>query len=155
MSLQTYEKPNYYNVINTGIDSVVIDSTITVYAMGDAYSSAKLKTIFTAGASGAIVDKFTLSSTNAAAILVYIFTWDGVTSIKFKRAVSVPANSGTDGTAAIVDVISPTTAGDLPQDSTGKKYMRLKANHSVVIGVATAPAAGKFILPDIIGMDKG
>jgi hypothetical protein len=151
MSLQTYEKPNYFNTINN--DGVIIDSTITAYTIGDAYNSSKLKTVFTAGASGAIIDKFSLASTNASTLIVYILTYDG-SVLKFKKAISVAANSGTDGTVAIADVLSSSNSPELPIDSNGKRYMRVKPNHTIVIGVAAAPASGKFLFGDISGMDK-
>jgi hypothetical protein len=147
MSLGPGEKPKFATVINNG--SVAFNSSSSAAAVG-VYTN--YSTLITPGNFGCIVDRISVISTDSSSRLIHIGVWNG-TVLRHALTVSVPANSGTNGTAAVIDVLSLTNASFLPSGANGKKYMRLKTGELLVAGINGATSSSTIVQVTANGLD--
>lgn len=86
--------------------------------------ASNTKTIYTGAGNDAVVKAVTVCSTDSTARTLLFFVNDG-TSDFMLGAVSIPAGSGSNGTASNVDVLS--VIQGLANDSYGKKILLLNS----------------------------
>lgn len=107
------------------------------------------KTVYTAGADGALVDTVAVVSDDTAAVILEIHINDGTTSFQVGE-LSIPAGSGTDGTSAAVNLLSTTalpwlqTSGGLPLQATYSLEVNAKAAVTATKTVTVTPFGGDF-----------
>lgn len=106
-------------------------------AVGLDTDSVAWKTLFTAPADGLLVDSLIVSSNDSAARVLALAVKVGA-SIQLIGCVNIPANSGTNGTVAAVDLLANTILLGMPISAQGKRYIRLETGESLVVGTTTA-----------------
>lgn len=107
------------------------------------------KTIYTAASNDAVLKVLSCTSTDTAAQNVQLWINDG-SADRLLGTIPVPANSGNNGTAASVDILSGTLIPGLGQDQNGKKILSLKAGNIVkVSSLATVTTAKQL---DFLGV---
>ena len=109
------------------------------------------KTIVTAGANGTKITALTASSNDAARIVQINLVRSAVVYIL--TTVTVAANSGTDGTAASVNLLNTTSLPGLPIDNDGQPYLLLKSGDTLTAAVTVTVTAAKTISIAAIGAD--
>jgi len=98
------------------------------------------KTIYTSNTNDAVVKSLNISSTDTAARVITFWLTDTTGNNYVLGAVSIPASSGTNGTAATVDALSGTLMPALPYDANGKRVLPLKAGYKLSASTpGTAP----------------
>ena len=98
------------------------------------------KTIYTSNTNDAVVKSLNISSTDTAARVVTFWLTDPTGNNYILGAVSIPASSGTNGTAATVDALGGTLMPSLPYDANGKRVLPLKAGYKLSASTpGTAP----------------
>jgi hypothetical protein len=108
------------------------------------------KTILTAGASGAKVTSiFALSDdSNARVLTVSVLR----SAVHYPIAVvSVPANSGTDGTAPAVDLLPAALSPWVPVDNDGQKYLLLEAADVLEVKSGSTVTTAKLVTVGAVG----
>jgi hypothetical protein len=103
-------------------------------------NSAAWKEILTAPADGLLVDSLIVASNDSAARVLAVAVKVGST-INLIGCVSIPANSGTNGTVAAVDLLANTILLGLPISAQGKRFIRLKPTEILVVGTTSAVTA--------------
>lgn len=98
------------------------------------------KTIYTAGANGALVDSVFVTSDDTSAVVLNVFVNDGTTSYLI-GAVNVPTLSGTNGIAAGVNLLS---LGDIPALQTGGG-LALAPTYKLNVAAQSAVTAAKTV----------
>lgn len=88
--------------------------------------STSYQTIVTGATNGTKVVGLVATSTDASARVVTVAV-DNATTQFILGATSVPANAGTDGTTAAVDLFGSTLNPGLPVDNDGQHYILLPA----------------------------
>ena len=102
------------------------------------------KTVFTAGTDDSVVKAINVASTDTAARVLSLFVNNGSSDILIGR-VSIPANSGNNGTAATVDLLGGTLMPSLPYDSNGKRVLPLPAGYILKAGTTTTVTSAQSI----------
>jgi len=110
-----------------------------------------LKTVFTAGADGALIDTIVISSDDGSSKDLQLWTTvSGVDYLLF--TVAIPANSGFTSSVGIVSLLDSNRAGSataplgwLTLDSNGNKLLRLGAGEVLKAKVLTAVSTSKTI----------
>lgn len=118
-----------------------------VNADGTAY-----KTAFTPSADDSIVKALMATSTDTAAVNLKIAINDGSTD-RIIGTVNVPANSGTNGTAAAVDLLAAASLPGLPLDQNGKRIIPMQNGHTLKVAPLVAVTATKQVDVFAIGED--
>jgi hypothetical protein len=110
------------------------------------------KTILTAGASGAkITSLFALSDDTSARVLTVSVLRSAV---HYPIAVvSVPANSGTNGTVPAVDLLPSGLSPWVPVDNDGQKYLLLEAADVLEVKSGATVTSTKLITVGAVGAD--
>lgn len=147
MALSSAEKPKFANALLNG--GAKLENATGACTVG---SNTNTVTVVTAGANGAIIDSARILSTDSAARNVVLQVWDGVNARPLNTT-NVPANSGTNGTAAVVDPLSGNNAAFAAINNQGKRYIRLKAGESIIAGVLVAVTAATAIWVAVSGAD--
>ena len=102
------------------------------------------KTIYTAGVDDAVLKTLHCTSTDTAAMNVQLWVNDGAAD-RLVGTINVPANSGNNGTAPSVDMLSGTAIPGLGFDQNGKRILMLKAGALVKVAVLVTVTAAKQI----------
>ena len=102
------------------------------------------QTVFTAGTDDSVVKAINVASTDTAARVLSLFVNNGSSDILIGR-VNIPANSGNNGTAATVDLLTGTLLPSLPYDSAGKRVLPLPAGYILKAGTTTTVTAAQSI----------
>jgi hypothetical protein len=102
------------------------------------------QTVFTAGSNDAVVKAINVASTDTAARVLSLFVNDGSSDILIGR-VSIPANSGNNGTAAAIDLLGGTLLPSLPYDANGKRILPLPAGYILKAGTTTTVTSAQSI----------
>ena len=111
------------------------------------------KIVYTAGANGSKITALLAASNDSSARIFLIrITRSAVNYVL--TAVSIPANSGTDGTAPSVDLLSSSMFTGLPVDNDGQKYLLLESGDTLTVALSTsAVTSGKTVHFKAIGAD--
>jgi hypothetical protein len=110
------------------------------------------KDILSAGADDSKVTVLNATSDSASATVLRIFIHDGTTAFQIGAA-SVPANAGTNGTVAAVDLIGASIIPALPVDVWGKRYIPLPAGCKIQVAALAAVDAGKVVTVTALSED--
>lgn len=103
---------------------------------------AALKLLYTASADDAIVKALTVTSTDSVSRVVQVVIEDAAGNQRILGAVNVPVGSGTNGTAAAVDLLNAVMMPGLPMDQNGKRVLPLEAGYKVKVkSIAAITAA--------------
>jgi hypothetical protein len=125
-------------------DEIVGAGASFVNADGTAY-----KTVYTAGADDAVVKSLMATSNDTAAVNLKIAIHDG-TADRIIGTVNVPATSGTNGTAAAVDLLAAAVMPGLPLDQNGKRIIPMQNGHLLKVAPLVAVTATKQV--DVFAM---
>jgi len=120
--------------------SFVATPKIAANTANSSDTAGTYKTLYTGGASGSKVVSVIATSTDATAHLVTL-AYSNSTFNNILGAVSVPGNSGTNGSVATVDLLAGGTSAylqGLPRDNDGQKYLFLKSGDLLTYTFATA-----------------
>jgi hypothetical protein len=151
MSIAAVNMPKYATVLNGGACQVGTGaSTVGATVIGVDGIAADAKVVYTAGAYGGIVECLLLSINDTAAVNVLVYAMDGAT-VHVIGIVNVPINSGNLSTAPNVDALNAIQG--LPKNSSGVKYLPLKANMTLKIASLAAMTANKSIFAKSTGID--
>lgn len=110
----------------------------------NADSAATVKSLYTAGTNDAVVKSIVIRSDDSSARVIDIIYYDGTTNF-YLGAVSVPSNSGFNGTTASADALSTTLFPGLPMDATGKRVLPMKAGHILKVANQTQVTSNKTV----------
>lgn len=95
-----------------------------------------IKTLYTASANDAVVKAINVASTDSAARVMSLWLQEATGGpLQLVGAVNIPAVSGSNGTAATVDLLGGTLLPALPYDSNGKRVIGLKAGTKLLVSV--------------------
>lgn len=100
--------------------------------------------IFIAAAAGSVVRKIIVTSTDSAARILTLNAYDGSNDFVI-GSFSIPANSGTDGATAAVDLLScSVNSNSFPVDMQGNRFIALESGWKLRASVAQ-PTTAKLI----------
>ena len=102
--------------------------------------STNTQTIFTAGIKGAVVSSVFVLSNDTVALIAHLYIEDGGV-LRPICALTVPANSGTNGTVLPLDLLSAANASFLPINNQGKRELHLPNSALLKVGFAAAVSA--------------
>ena len=115
-------------------------------------NSAAYKSIITGGLYGTLVDSFSCVSNDSVARNVIVAIRNGATH-RVIGVFNIPANSGANGSVAVVDLLGHVNQYCTPISSQGKRYLRLKYGEELVVGVLVAVTAATNIWFSASGND--
>ena len=144
MALETVNMPKYATVLNGGV------GVLSAASAGAINADTNGVVCYTAGAYGGIIESLIVSSTDTAAVNLIVYMLDGAT-VHHLAVVNVPIASGTNGTAANVDILNAIQG--LPVNSQFKKYIPLRANMTLKVAVLAAMTANKILIAKTTGVD--
>lgn len=107
-------------------------------------NSVAWKEVLTAPNDGLLVDSLIVASNDSAARVLAVAIKVG-TTINLIGCVNIPANAGTNGTVAAVDLLANTILLGLPISPQSKRFIRLKPTEVLVVGTTTAVTAALFV----------
>lgn len=110
--------------------------------------STNLKTLFTAGADGALIDNIAVISDDTSAVIITITLNDGTTDFGIGE-LSIPAGAGTDGSTAAENLLD---ALKLPYLQAGGG-ITLGSNHVLKVNAKSAVTATKKVTLVAFGGD--
>jgi hypothetical protein len=111
-----------------------------------------LKTLFTANINDSDVKTINVASDDSASRIVKL--WITRLAVDYLLgAITIPALSGSDGTAVSIDLINSTSIPSLPVDSAGKRYLPLQYGDVVKVSTTTTVTAAKTITFAALGQD--
>jgi len=90
------------------------------------------KTVFTAGSNDSDVKGIWATTDDTSAVNLKLFLYNGVTSYLL-GCVNIPTLSGTNGTAATVNLLNSAYLPGLLLDASGKNYIPLKTGWSITV----------------------
>ena len=136
--------PAFSQGINVGVSKIVTADTTT------------LKTVFTAGANGSLIDSILVSSDDTSSRDLQI--WTTISSVDYLLAtISIPANAGFTSGASIISILDHvrfgSTTGLQILDPNGNKLLRLKAGEILKVKVLITVTAAKTIYIRASGAD--
>jgi hypothetical protein len=102
------------------------------------------KTVVTAGANGSKLTALTASSDDTSARIIQLIVTRSATDY-ILASVSVPASSGTDGTAAAVNLLNPTILPGLSVDNDGQRYLFLESGDTLTVKSTTTVTTAKTV----------
>lgn len=117
---------------NLGLAQVLPADTTTV------------KTILTGNTNGTKVSGLMITSTDSASRIVQLSVTRSAT-VYYIGAVTVPALSGTDGTAVAINMLSSSYCPGLPVDNDGAPYLFLNTSDILGFNSTTTITAAKVI----------
>lgn len=101
-------------------------------------------------ARGPMVVRAMIATTDDTSVIVVdVYFFDGENERQI-AAVSVPVESGTDGSAVGVDLLNGVDSPWVQVDANGNNVVRLGDRETLRVGVASAPGAGKRL--DVISL---
>lgn len=151
MSLPAVNMPKYATVLNGGACQLGTGaSTVGATALGIDGIAADAKAVYTAGASGGIVESLLLSTNDTAAVNALIYALEG-SNVHVIGLVNIPAGSG--GAAAVANVDGLNAINGLPKNAAGVKYLPLRANMILKVAVLAAMTANKILCAKATGVD--
>jgi hypothetical protein len=106
--------------------------------------STGLKTLYTGGTNDSVVKALQVTSDDTSARVVNVYVNNGSTDFLL-GSVSVAASSGTNGTAAAIDLLGGTLMPGLPYDAQGKRVLPLPVNYVLKVSSQTAVTSGKTL----------
>jgi hypothetical protein len=106
--------------------------------------STGVKTVYTGGTNDSVVKALQVVSDDTSARVVNVYVNNGSTDFLL-GSVSVAASSGTNGTAAAIDLLGGTLMPGLPYDSNGKRVLPLPVNYVLKVSSQTAVTSGKTL----------
>lgn len=113
-------------------------------AVGLDTNGAAWKSVITAPADGLLVDSLIVASNDTAARVLAVAIRTG-TTINLLGCVNIPANAGTNGTVAAVDLLANTVLLGCPISPQGKRFLRLRPNEELVVGTTSAVSASTAV----------
>lgn len=142
MSLNAGEKPKFATEINTG-------QAVIVNADGSGVigtNSAAYKTVATGATYGTLIDSLSVVSTDSVArnVIVAVKRSGGSTHSVI-GVFNIPASSGSNGTAAVVDLLSNINSSFLPVNNQGKRFIRLANGDELVLALLVAATAATSV----------
>lgn len=151
MALAQVNIPKYATVLNGGVAVLGTGaSTVGATAINVDGIAADAKVVYTSGAYGGMINSLIVSTNDTAAVNAIVYIMYGGT-VHHCCVVNIPALSGTNGTAANVDIINAIQG--LPLDSTFRKYIQLRPYCTVKIAVIAAMTANKILIAKATGID--
>jgi hypothetical protein len=138
MALEAAYKPKVANVPNGGVGKILAATGAATLG-----NDANGIDVYTAGASGGRI--YSLIGTTDDTVTSNVFVWilDGST-VKPLGLVNIPLSSGNTNAARFaVDFLDGVNLPGLPIDNTGKRYIALKANEKLRVGVLAALTTAK------------
>lgn len=101
-----------------------------------------LKSLYTASANDAVVKAINVASTDSAARIMSLWQQDAAGGpLQLVGAVNIPASSGSNGTAATIDLLGGTLMPSLPYDANGKRVIGLKAGTKLFVSLPAVTAS--------------
>ncbi len=138
MSLNANQIPVYAITPKTAVADL---SAATAGALG---ATTNAVTVVTASASGSRVYSLIASTTDTAAVNLYLQIVDsGGTVVRPIGQINVPLRSGDTASTLMVDCLDPTVCKGLPMDNTGKRYIELGASETLRVSVVATMTAAK------------
>lgn len=119
-------------------------------------SAGTYKTIYTAGSNGSKIVGINVTTDDGSATHVLTLVLTRSATDYVLGAYTLPVNSGTDGSAATVDLLAggpSTLIKGLPFDNDGQRYLFLESGDTLRLTFATALTASKRINVLTIGAD--
>ena len=116
---------------------------ITPITIVNADASNK-KTACTAGSNGTKVVSLTACSDDTSNRIVQVFLTRSATNYLL-GSVIVPTLSGTDGAAAVVDLLNAQLVPGLPVDNDGQRYIFLKSGDTLTVATTTTVTTAKTV----------
>lgn len=110
------------------------------------------KTLHTAGANGSKVVAVCATSTDTVARIAQLWLTRSATSYLL-GSVNIPIASGSDGSAAAVNLLLSTMIPGLPIDNDGQRYLHLESGDTFQVSVTVAVTAAKEVDFLCIGAD--
>jgi hypothetical protein len=107
---------------------------------------------YTASASGSRVYSLVATTTDTAAVNLFVYILDSATVIPL-GIVNVPLSSGNLANTLAVDVLDPTVLKGMPIDNTNKRYIELKASAVLKVAVLANMTAAKHCYVSAQGAD--
>lgn len=102
------------------------------------------KTLLTAGTEGTKLVSVTATSTDSSARVCQLWLTRSATSYLI-CALSIPANSGSDGTTAAVNIVNSTILPGLPVDNVSQRFIYLQSGDTLQASFTAAVTATKEI----------
>jgi hypothetical protein len=102
------------------------------------------KTVVTAGANGSKLTALTACSDDTSARIVQVIVTRSATDY-ILASVPVPAGSGTDGSAAAVNLLNATILPGLSIDNDGQRYLFLESGDTLAVKATTTVTAAKTV----------
>jgi hypothetical protein len=98
------------------------------------------KELYTASTDDAVVKAINVASFDSAARVMSLWIVGTDAQPILIGAVNIPANSGNNGTAAAVDLLTGTLLPSLPYDNSGKRVIMLKGGQKLAVSVPAVTA---------------
>ncbi len=124
---------------------------ITPITIVNADASNK-KTACTGGTNGTKLVSLTATSDDTSNRIVQVYITRSATHYLF-GSVNVPTLAGTDGSAAVVDLLNATNIPGLPVDNDGQRYLYLKNGDTLSVATTTTVTAAKTVTIVAISSD--
>lgn len=130
-------------------------ATLNAAAAGALGAGTNVQIVFTASASGSRIYSLIASTTDTAAVNLFIQIDKGGTGTTYMpiAQVNVPINSGNIASTLMVDCLNPSVAVGLPIDNVGKRYIELAANDKLVVSTVANMTAAKVCYVTAMGAD--
>lgn len=109
-----------------------------------AADTTALKTVYTGATNDSIVKALQVVSDDTSARVLNVYINNGSTDFLL-GSVNVPLASGTNGTAAAVDLLGGTLLPGLPYDANGKRVLPLPAAYVLKVSCQTTVTAAKTV----------
>jgi hypothetical protein len=106
--------------------------------------STALKSVYTGSANDSVVKALQIVSDDTSARVINVYVNNGTTDYLL-GSVSVAAASGTNGTAAAIDLLGGTLMPGLPYDANGKRVLPLPASYVLKVSTQVAITAAKTV----------
>lgn len=118
--------------------------TLSAASAGALGTSTNAVTVCTAGSNGAIITALVASTTDTAAVNLYIqIQRTGGGSISPIAQVNVPLRSGDTASTLMTDCLNSSVAVGLPIDNTGKRCIILGPSDLLIVSVVANMTAAK------------
>ena len=108
------------------------------------------KTLLTAGAAGAKVTSIAAMSDDSSARLITLSVLRSAVNYPI-AVVSVPANAGTNGTAAAANLLDESLSSWVPVDNDGQRYVLLEAGDVLQVKSGSTVTSAKAVTICAVG----
>lgn len=103
-----------------------------------------LRTVYTAGSNDSVVKQLQVVSDDSSARVLNVYI-NNTSTDYLLGSVNVPASSGSNGTAAAVDLLGGTLMPGLVYDANGKRVLPLPAGYILKVSSQTTVTTGKTV----------